>query len=704
VACALLCVPNLYGWGKSVHSIFCKLRKTQGTVAAQNLFKAAEWQAKKSFLGDPLPKEEIMRARVPTDRYGLPTYLPLDLRQTLRAEPGRLDRAVALFLLSLYRLYNGKRPLRLENITRPGDSIPEVEREYRRLVPALLLMLGVTEPLQLGRAKLFATNRGGPNGHALLTAHLDAVALEGSKDTGQWFHKWVREIYPREGYELSFRVTRLAELTRALGLVPVTKLYLGKVGVKPEPTKNRIFAISDYWTQVALRPLHDALMAILRALDTDSTWNQDKGAVDVQRWSAEGRELWSFDLTAATDRFPRTLQASLLDHLLRGYGSGYGQVWSSLLTNRGYKTPGHSGREVRYAVGQPMGTLSSWAAFALTHHTVVQWAALRSGRQTFFKDYRLLGDDIVIADGAVAASYEVLMSQLGVGINRSKSVHAVGSAEFAKRSFAEGTELTGLHWNLFGLASNSMVHFYTNCAELKRRGFDVDWTGVLMVVLGKTGDRKVSRPVRSLLLALAELAGPLEDPSVWWAMRWARSSKEFFAALAEPAIDNRILKAALHCLGLKSLKAERQLLQGRVIQEALAGQLETILTAQLEDAMIRAVVPTLGLPIGMEARDVARAQVRLIPDLRARLEKLFPFHPGMEVSGATEKYVPWTPDPTDLDEFLLNRRALKLAPEQLRLLSRSDSEVLSTTRDIIGHANDRLQACLMRWSMGHFEE
>jgi len=563
-------------------------------------------------------------------------------------------------------------------------------------------MLGVTEPLRLDRAKLFATNRGGPNGHALLAAHLDAVALERSKDTGQWFHKWVREIYPKEGHQLSFRVTKLATLTVALGLVPVTKLYLGKIGVKPEATKNRIFAISDYWTQVALRPLHDALMAILKTLPTDATWHQDGGARDVQKWSAERRELWSFDLTAATDRFPRTLQSYLLDHLLRGYGAGYGQVWSLLLTNRGYKTPGQSGREVRYAVGQPMGTLSSWAAFALTHHTVVQWAALKAGRQTRFLDYRLLGDDIVIADGAVAQAYEVLMSQLGVNINRTKSVHAVGGAEFAKRSFAEGTEITGLHWNLFGLASCSKVHFYANCVELQRRGFDVDWTGVLMVVLGKPGDRKVSKSVRSLLLALAEAAGPLEDPNVWWAMRWASTPKEFFAALAEPAISDRTVRVALHCLGLKSLKAERLLLQGRIIRDALEGNLETILTAQLEDAMVRAVTPTLGLPIGKEAREKARAQVRLIPDLRSRLEKLFAYHPGMQILGMEQKYIPWAPDSSDLDEFLLNRRALTVAPEQLRLLSRSDSEELATTRDIIAHAYNRMQACMMRLSMGHF--
>lgn len=35
--------------------------------------------------------------------------------------------------------------------------------------------------------------------------------------------------------------------------------------------------------------------------------------------------------------------------------------------------------KVRYAVGQPMGALSSWAMLALTHHLIVAMAARRVG-------------------------------------------------------------------------------------------------------------------------------------------------------------------------------------------------------------------------------------------------------------------------------------------------------------------------------------
>lgn len=80
-----------------------------------------------------------------------------------------------------------------------------------------------------------------------------------------------------------------------------------------------------------------------------------------------------------------------------------------------------------------MGALSSWAMLALTHHVIVNISAKRVGL-TLFKDYALLGDDIVIADKAVAMAYHEIMTKvLGVDINLSKSLISSNSFEFAKR-------------------------------------------------------------------------------------------------------------------------------------------------------------------------------------------------------------------------------------------------------------------------------
>jgi hypothetical protein len=86
----------------------------------------------------------------------------------------------------------------------------------------------------------------------------------------------------------------------------------------------------------------------------------------------------------------------------------------------------------KYAVGQPMGAYSSWAMLALSHHVLVQISARRAGMSNF-RDYAILGDDIVIRNKRVSDEYMLIMNDLGVSINLSKSVIASGFAEFAKR-------------------------------------------------------------------------------------------------------------------------------------------------------------------------------------------------------------------------------------------------------------------------------
>jgi len=79
---------------------------------------------------------------------------------------------------------------------------------------------------------------------------------------------------------------------------------------------------------------------------------------------------------------------------------------------------------------------------ALTHHVIVQIAAYRVGLKNF-THYALLGDDIVIANNAVAQSYHHIMTEiLGVEINLSKSLISATHFEYAKRLVSEECELT----------------------------------------------------------------------------------------------------------------------------------------------------------------------------------------------------------------------------------------------------------------------
>lgn len=91
------------------------------------------------------------------------------------------------------------------------------------------------------------------------------------------------------------------------------------------------------------------------------------------------RPIYSLDLSAATDRLPIWLQKGLLTEL---FGKEYSNHWANLLVGREYQTshllndhPYIKVKSVKYATGQPMGALSSWAMLALTHHFIVQLAA-----------------------------------------------------------------------------------------------------------------------------------------------------------------------------------------------------------------------------------------------------------------------------------------------------------------------------------------
>jgi hypothetical protein len=71
-------------------------------------------------------------------------------------------------------------------------------------------------------------------------------------------------------------------------------------------------------------------------------------------------ELYSLDLTAATDRLPVVLQEGLLGQLL---SPKIAAAWKNLLVGRkyGFHAMGYEKfhGQYQYAVGQPMGALSS---------------------------------------------------------------------------------------------------------------------------------------------------------------------------------------------------------------------------------------------------------------------------------------------------------------------------------------------------------
>jgi hypothetical protein len=110
----------------------------------------------------------------------------------------------------------------------------------------------------------------------------------------------------------------------------IPDLKLGKLSEKMEAAgKVRVFAITDIWTQCALKPLNDYLFNILRKIPMDGTFDQLKPLHLLQEKGC--KVLYSFDLSAATDRLPVKFQVQVLSFLK---GETFANAWSSLLIER----------------------------------------------------------------------------------------------------------------------------------------------------------------------------------------------------------------------------------------------------------------------------------------------------------------------------------------------------------------------------------
>jgi len=382
---------------------------------------------------------------------GLPRVIPIAHRKMLRKGDARVAR-FWLTLFGLYRVLSFRGSVNLASVTSPMKTSVNFAdylafgAEFWKQIPATFKPFDPRwRPYAITKS---APGTGSGTGMATSTAAIASAAYTLRRNPEAWkaFSDWCN-AFPR---------LQQAVVAVEHGSNFETKGNrdgsLGKLGFKEEPAgKIRTFAMVDWWTQMALSPLHDWLFSVLRQLPGDGTFDQG-GAIKYLIHYVSGHKINrvdSFDLTAATDRIPVHLQVVVLGSIL---GWPQADAWARLLVGRDYFLPKEvPGRipasslptKVRYAVGQPMGALSSWAMLAITHHWLVQLAAHRAHHLSWFSGYAVLGDDLVIADRKVADQYLILCQELGIGIALHKSLRSRnGSFEFAKRFVWRGTDVS----------------------------------------------------------------------------------------------------------------------------------------------------------------------------------------------------------------------------------------------------------------------
>lgn len=146
----------------------------------------------------------------------------------------------------------------------------------------------------------------------------------------------------------------------------------GKLGCSLEGAgKRRIFAIGNYINQRLLRPIHDWVASILRRLPSDGTFDQERPL----RRLFHRKDAFSYDLTAATDRWPLVILFEIMQFFFdRSFASA---VVNSALAFYIFLVPfvKRKWSQVSFLAGQPLGYYGSWPLFALSHHHMVWLAA-----------------------------------------------------------------------------------------------------------------------------------------------------------------------------------------------------------------------------------------------------------------------------------------------------------------------------------------
>jgi len=356
---------------------------------------------------------------VSINKEGLPSDLgPLQLL----AKGDNQDKKVLLTLLSVTKVFTILPDPNYESITKESTAKLDPFWDYRinRFFRWLHIRKG---SLKIDFRNYHLSTKTSPNGgNALNDSLSEVLALKANMSLKE-------SICTVGGQTLTNRLNALFARLKPTGVE--IKTLRRVTCISDKEGKTRVVAILDYWSQTALRPLHNALLGVLRSLKSDMTYNQS-GFTQI----LGSGPYFSFDLKDATDRFPIALQQKVLSYLTSPERA---KAWASILIQKGYNTP--QGDTVFYKAGQPMGAYSSWAAFALTHHIVVQAAAMETQKFPFTK-YVLLGDDIVIADRDVAIAYKNFMMDLGVEFSATKTIVSDVLYEFASRIFLNGMEIS----------------------------------------------------------------------------------------------------------------------------------------------------------------------------------------------------------------------------------------------------------------------
>lgn len=215
--------------------------------------------------------------------------------------------------------------------------------------------------------------------------------------------------------------------------------HLGRIVIIQEGgCKGRMVVVPSFWVQYYMHPLQQLLESLLlkeemdqfgkvpgiskalqlRYLGMSCVFDQASGLWWLKKWMTESEELFSFDLSAATDRFPLKFQLQYLQQVGLGH-------WSERVKDvaRGQYYVPSTEETWTFACGQPLGTNFSFDLFHLTHLSLLRDLAARyNHHERFGPDFLVLGDDVIIRGSELAWAYRYYMEGIGIDFSEGKSL------------------------------------------------------------------------------------------------------------------------------------------------------------------------------------------------------------------------------------------------------------------------------------------
>ncbi|AIT71973.1 RNA-dependent RNA polymerase [Rhizoctonia cerealis mitovirus] len=390
------------------------------------------------------------------------------LKDSENGSPSRLSmmgRAI-ITLISIFRVQCPEHVLKFNTVTDPWKGTGTLsDSEIMRGLTAMNL-----GKFRLKSPKFIWSNKSGVNARfAFLSVGLDLIALIGKPRI------WIGII--KYCIQVRYILFPIIFILLSISFIPLVifnylfvflgegiSLNLGRLAIIKELRgKARVVGITDAWTQMLFKPLHDEIYAKLGKIPEDGTRDQ-LAPVKLLLSNLKNPYAVSVDLSAATDRLPVELQARILNCL-----GLPGDTWREILA-RPYE---YMDREYVYAVGQPMGAYSSFAMLALTNHLIMYAAANKLGLVVVKGSglYAILGDDVAISRGDLATEYNKIMHLLGVEINPIKGFTGK-ILEFAKNLFhVSGTNLSPISAKVILRAARDPIYIVPLINDYINKGY-----------------------------------------------------------------------------------------------------------------------------------------------------------------------------------------------------------------------------------------